>query len=331
MRSSLNFSAACFVLASASFSLHAQSLLVANQGDSTMGFIDPSSAKMVATLAENTPGVHAHEIAVSADGKTAYLPIYGSTGVGKPGIDGHQMLFVDLPSHKIVDTLDFGHSVRPHKPILDPNSGMLYVTTELDKTISIIDPKTHKIVGTVPTGAEQSHMLILSHDGKLGYTANVGPGSVSVLDMKARKTLKIIPVAPEVQRIAISNDDKYVFTSDFKTPRLAVIDTATRSLKQWIDLPGLGYGGEVTKDGRYLVLAIPTPAKVVAIDLKDFTIAHTLDLPAAPQEVLIRPDGKVAYVSSNTSGKVTAIDLTDWKVQSTITAGPLADGLAWAP
>ena len=54
---------------------------------------------------------------------------------------------------------------------------MLYVTTELDKTVSIIDPKTLKIVGSVPTGQEQSHMLVLSRDGSRGYTANVGPGN----------------------------------------------------------------------------------------------------------------------------------------------------------
>ena len=63
---------------------------------------------------------------------------------------------------------------------------MLYVTTELDKAVTVIDPKTLKIVGQIPTGQEQSHMLVLTHDGKHGYTANVGPGTVSVLDMAAQ-------------------------------------------------------------------------------------------------------------------------------------------------
>ena len=83
---------------------------------------------------------------------------------------------------------------------------MLYVTTELDHAVTIIDPKTLKIVGAIPTGQPESHMLALSHDGRRGYTANVGPGTVSVLDIKARKTLGIIPVSGNVQRIAISNN-----------------------------------------------------------------------------------------------------------------------------
>ena len=53
--------------------------------------------------------------------------------------------------------MDFGHGVRPHCPEMGPKDGMLYVTTELDKTITIIDPKTLKIVGTVPTGQRIAH------------------------------------------------------------------------------------------------------------------------------------------------------------------------------
>ena len=308
----------------------AQSLLVVNQGDATVSVIDPQTDKQVATIAEHVSGVHGHEIAVSTDGKTAFLPIYGSVGVGKPGIDGHEMLILDVPSRRIIDHVDFGHGVRPHMPLLDEASGMLYVTTELDKTVTVIDPKTHRIVGAIPTGAEQSHMLILSHDGKTGYTANVGPGSVSVLDMRGRKTLAVIPVATGVQRIAISNDDKWVFTSDVKQPRMAVIDTSTHKVAKWVELPGLGYGAKPTADGKSLLVAIPAAGKVAVIDLATMTVKNTVEVPLAPQEVVIRPDQKVAYVSCNTSGKVAAINLATWKTDL-IAAGPQADGMIWVP
>jgi DNA-binding beta-propeller fold protein YncE len=335
MPNSARFRALCISLSLASISAiaSAQSLLVVNQGDSDVSIVNPQSAQQVDTIAENTPGVHAHEITTSLDGKTAYLPIYGSTGVGKPGIDGHEMLVLDLPSRKIIAHLDFGHGVRPHLPVLDPTSGLLYVTTELDKSVTIIDPKDPlhlKIVGSVPTGQEQSHMFVLSHDGKRGYTANVGPGTVSVLDLKARKTVTIIPISKNTQRISICNDDKWVFTSDQTTPRLAVIDTATNKLKQWIDMPGSGYGSASTKDGKFLLICIPSTRELAVIDLATLTVVHHIPVPAIPQEVIVRPDGKVAYVSCNQSAQVAAIDISQWKVQSLINAGKLADGLAWA-
>src|SRR5580658_10748322 len=55
----------------------AQSLLVANQGNATLSVIDAASGKQV-VVEEKTPGVHGHEVIASADGKTAFLPIYGS-------------------------------------------------------------------------------------------------------------------------------------------------------------------------------------------------------------------------------------------------------------
>ena len=309
----------------------AQLLLVANQGDHTLSILSPDSGRTVATVAEGIPGQWGHEVAVSADGRTAYLPIYGNSGVGRPGIDGRNLLVIDVPSHRVVQTIDFGHGVRPHLPVLDAHRGLLYVTTELDDAVTAIDVRTLQIVGKVPTGQKESHMLALSHDGHLGYTANVGPGTVSVLDMIGRRTLAVIPVTPDVQRIAISRDDRFVFTSDQKRPRLAVIDTTTRQVARWVDLPGLGYGGAATPDGKWLLLAIPAKNEIAVIDLGTMRVARTIDVAKSPQEILIRPDGRMAYASCSGSGQVAAIDLTRWKTTKLLAAGKGADGLAWAP
>lgn len=320
---------ACLVFAASVFA-QTPALIVVNQGDATASIVNPARARQIATIPEDVTGVHAHEAAISPDGRTLYLPVYGSTGVGKPGIDGHEMLVVDLPTRKIIHRVDFGHGVRPHCVIYDRNSGLLYVTTELDDAVTVIDPKTLKIVAKIPTGQKQSHMLALSHDGKRGYTANVGPGTVSVLDMTAHKTLAVIPISAETQRISISNDNRMAFTSDQMDARLAVIDTATNKVRAWVKLPGVGYGTAPTRDGRWLLVAVPDSGVVAVVNLRTLKVARTIDVPSAPQEILVRPDGKVAYVSCNTSGKVAAINLTTWRVQSLINAGPGADGLAWA-
>ena len=302
-------------------------LIVANKGDHTLGIVDPVSGRQVATVPEG--GVTGHELTASSDGKTAYVPIYGDSGVGQPGSDGRNMVVIDLAARKVVGHVDFGHGVRPHCPLFGPD-GLLYVTTELDNTVSVIDPRTMKIVGSAPTGQPESHMLAISRDGRLGYTANVGPGTVSVLDLQARKTLAVIAVAPHVQRISLSPDDSLVFTSDTTQPRLAAIDTASRTVKQWIPLPAEGYGSASTGDGRWLLIAVPRANQVAAIDLHTLKVVHTIGVPPAPQEVLIRPVGRVAYVSCDSSHQVAELDLAAWKVNRLIDAGRGVDGLAWA-
>lgn len=302
-------------------------LLVAQKGDKSLAIVDPSDGKVLANVAEG--GTTGHEVAASPDGKFAYVPIYGNSGVGKPGTDGTNIAVIDLKAQKVVGSVDFGRGVRPHHPVFGPKDGLLYVTTELDKTISIIDPKTLKIVGTIPTGQAESHMLAISHDGRRGYTANVGPGTVSVLDMKARKTLKVIPISGDTQRISISPDDRWVFTADQTNPRMAVIDTAKNEVRQWIPLLVTGYGSAVTPDGKRLLVALPDGNKVALIDLGTMQVMRNIEVPAYPQEVLITPDGNTAYVSCMHANKVAAIDIGSGKVMKEIDTGKETDGLAW--
>jgi YVTN family beta-propeller protein len=302
-------------------------LVATNQGDRDLSIIDPAVDKQLATVPEG--GITGHEVATSPDGRIAYVPIYGDSGVGKPGTDGREMVVIDIPSRKVIGRVDFGHGVRPHCPVFDRVNNLLYVTTELDQTVTIINPKTLKVVGTIPTGQKQSHMLVISHDGRLGYTSNVGAGSVSVLDMVARKTIAVIPISAESQRIAISNDDKMVFTSDQTKPQLAVIDTATNQ-KTWVPLPAVGYGTSPTPDGRFLLVSMPLANKVAVVDLGSLTVVRTVDVPEDPVKVLARPDGKVAYVSCSKAKQIAVIDLSQWSVVAKIDAGKGVDGLSWA-
>ena len=142
-------------------------LLIAVKGDQSVGIVDSNTNEKLAEVPEG--GVTGHELTVSPDGRTAYVPIYGNAGVGEPGTDGHNMVVIDLASRKVIGNVDFGKGVRPHCPVFGPKNGLLYVTTELNRSVTIIDPKTLRIIGSVPTDQDQSHMLVISRDGHRGY------------------------------------------------------------------------------------------------------------------------------------------------------------------
>ena len=113
-------------------------LVVIEKGAQSLAIVDPMVGKLVTSVPAG--GVAGHEVAASPDGRFAYVPIYGNSGVGLPGTDGRNMVVIDVASRKVTGNVDFGHGVRPHLPVWGPD-GLLYVTTELDNSVTIVDPR----------------------------------------------------------------------------------------------------------------------------------------------------------------------------------------------
>ena len=312
-------------------------LLVANQKDHTAQLIDLSTKKPVLTVGVDING---HEIIASSDGRFAYVPIYGNSGVGKPGTDGATIHVIDLVSGRSTSIIDLGKPVRPHCVKFGPD-GLLYVSAELAQAIYVIDPAQGKVIAQIPTGAEESHMFVISPDGTRAYTANVKGGSVSVLDLKTRSLIKVIPVAEELQRVSMSPDGRYVYTHDQKKPRIAVIDTTKNEIEKWIPVPVSIYSSG-TADGNQLI-ATSGQGQLFVVDLNTNRVSHTFDIPPGLGEVLVPGSGvsqssslvahvaDSAYVSCPKAGVVEVLNLHDMKLGEPIQLTPGADGLAWSP
>ena len=106
-------------------------LVVANQKEHTLLVVDPENRS---ELAKISVGVNGHEVIVSKDSRFAYVPIYGNSGVGKPGTDGSTIDVIDLQGRKLVATIDLGKPLRPHRAEFGPD-GLLYVTAELANAV----------------------------------------------------------------------------------------------------------------------------------------------------------------------------------------------------
>lgn len=306
-------------------SLCAQNLLVANQGDHTLLIIDTASRK---TLAKVGVDINGHEVIASPDGKLAYVPIYGNSGVGKPGTDGATVEVIDIASGRAVRIIDLGKAVRPHCAKFGPD-GLLYVSAELAKALDVIDPRSEKVIAEIPTGQIDSHMFVINPDGSRAYTANVFSGNVSVLDLHNRSLLTTIPVAREVQRVSISPDGRTVYTHDQQRPRIALIDTSKNAISRWWEIPAIVYSSAPTRDGRWLIANAPS-GKLFVLDTGSGKLARSYDIPGALGEIIIAPDDSHAYVTCPQAGEMEVLNLKSWELEKPIQLTPGVDGLAFA-
>jgi len=310
-------------------------LVVVNQAEHKVLLVEPDLHRTFASFAV---GVNGHEAAVSPDARFIYVPIYGNSGVGKPGTDGDTIEVIDISKRQVSGSIPVG-PVRPHRAEFGPD-GLLYVTAEIGNTLKIVDPAAQKVIGEIPTGEPQSHMLVISPNGHRAYTANVGPGNISVVDVPARRLITVIPVAKTIQRISMSPDGSHLFTHDQGAPRLAVIDlpdrkgteaAASYKISRCIDLPAVAYASAPTPDGKWLLVVCMSKHLLLAIDMATLKIAKTFDLPETPSEILVTPDSTIAFVSCLSAGKIAMLDLRTWQLQEPIVLTPGVDGLAWVP
>jgi len=301
-------------------------LFIANQYEHTALLYDLHAGKVVSRV---EVGVNGHEVAVSPDMRFGYVPIYGNSGVGKPGTDGDRIDIIDLKERKLAGSIQLGKPVRPHCAKFGPD-GFLYVSAELVEAIYVIDVNAKKIVGQIPTGAIESHMFVISPDGKRAYTSNVHAGSVSVLDLEKRALITVIPVAKIVQRISMTADGKRVFTHDQDAPRIAVIDTTSNKISGWINVGSTIYSSAPSLDGHTMAAYSPA-GKLYSIDLDRLQQTSESAACAAVGELALTRDGDRVYLTCPATGQLQAFNPHNGKSDSDVMLTKGVDGIQWFP
>ena len=146
-----------------------RSLLALSKGDHVLAIIDPVTLKVTARV---PVGSDPHEVIASADGKTAYVTIYGGGSL-------HELNVIDLVTQKALPGIDTRPLLGPHGTTFVDNK--VWFTAEGSKAVGRYDPVTGKFDWIMGTGQNRTHMIYVTNDGKKVYTTNVSSATVSIL------------------------------------------------------------------------------------------------------------------------------------------------------
>lgn len=308
---------------------HAHLMLVVSKGLPGITLYDADTQQPICRA---LMGVSPHEAAFSQDGQYAYVPVYGSSSVGLPGTDEHELHFIRTADCKDAFTMDTGDYKRPHG-IAVGKSGRIYLTAEMKQAMLIIDPGQHRIIGTIPTGSRYSHTFALTDDEKTIYLSNVESKTISVLDVSARKLAEVIPTSSENQRMAISPDGRWFVTSLGPEHAVAFYRTADRHLDFTIPIEGAPFVGRFSADGRYLYDAGIQDGTIHAwkIDVAQRKVVATSEpLGTATGTLTVSPFNRGIYVSDAKASKVSQLDPNSWKVVKILQADKTPDAILFA-
>src|SRR5580693_1008845 len=177
-------------------------------------------------------------------------------------------------------------------------------TNSAGDDVSIIDPGTNKVVGTIH-GIEVNHGAAVAPDGSRYYISNEGERTLDVVDEKTLKVTRKVPLSGHPNNIAISKDGRRVYVSIAVAPgAVDVVDTASLEKVKTIPVKGAVHNTYVTPDGKYVVSGSIASKTITVIDQKTEEPVWSLvmDQGIRPMAFATNPDGSTRWIFAQLSG-----------------------------
>lgn len=300
---------------------------VTNKLDNAATFIDLSTGATRTVKVGSLP----HEIVLG--GGFAYVSNYGSAHIRSTGIKddpGNTLSIVDLATFK-VETMDLGPSrCAPHGLVLSKEGKTLYVTCEGRHEIAVIDTGKKVVSHFLRTNQAGSHMLVLSADETLAYVANFWLGTITVLDLTARKILKQISVGRGCEGIDISDDGQDLYVSRVEDGEVIRIDTKKLdiSVRKKAGADHSPIRVTAVSPDHVLVNDVRS-GKALLLDAKD--LSQVQEFNVGRQPIGLAHSATHAFSAGMADGTITVINLLTRKIDAVLPAGGSPDGIAYMP
>ena len=296
-------------------------LLVVNKSESSLSFVDPATGAEVARV---RTGHAPHEVAVSGDGRRAYVTDYG-TGPRA----GSTLTVVDVPARRVVRTIDLSPHTRPHGVVVADDC-TVWVTTEGTAHVLQVDPVAGRVLQAVETGEQVTHMVGLAPRLGKAVTANIGSGTVTIVDTEAGRVLEQVATGAGAEGLDIAPDGRVAYVTNREAGTLSEVDLETHTVRRSLTVGSFPIRVKVMPGGRRALVSNAEADEVAVVDLEEWRVERRIPVGAVPVGILITPDGRRAFVANTSADRISVIDLDAWEVVGTIDAGDEPDGMAWA-
>ena len=362
----LLFAGVAFALQAAAAPTPKEALLVLSKRNHTLSIVDPATLQVVASA---PVGQDPHEVIASADGRTAWVSIYGGGAF-------HELSVIDLIAQRARPAIDLGALSGPHG--LTFVAGKLWFTAEGAKVIGSYDPLKGKVDWVMGTGQNRTHMIFVTPDQKHIYTTNVASGTVSILEESMTSQMgpppgmggpgmnsqgglppgaggpggqggpggpppgfggpprpswdqTVIPVGHGDEGFDVTPDSRELWTANAQDGTISVIDLASKTVTATLPADVRGANRlKFTPDGKLALVSMLGGGSLTVLDVATRAVVKRVDIGHGAAGILMQPDGARAYVACGPDNYVAVIDLKTLEVVGHIDAGGEPDGLAWA-
>lgn len=220
---------------------------------------------------------------------------------------------------------------RPNQlsPTVREFPSRIYVPNSESNTVSVIDPKSYKVINTFPVDQLPQH-VVPSYDLKTLWVTNDEGNTLTPIDPANSKPGKPVPVE-DPYNMYFTPDGKRAIAVAERLQRLDFLEPRTMKLQHAlkVDCPGVDHM-DFTPDGRYLLASCEFGGSLIKVDVARQKVVGSISLKShsdMPQDVKLSADGKTFYVADMAEGGVWTIDAKTFKRVGFLPTGAGAHGI----
>lgn len=307
-----------------------------NKSDHNVSFISLSNGKEIKMV---EVGLHPHEVAISPDGQIAVVTNYGNRENA-----GSTLSVIDISKKQVINTIQLENGSRPHG-IQFIDQQQVLVSTEGRSSVMRVNINTHEIE-EIQTGQQVTHMIVHVPGEQLAFTANIGSGNVTVVDLKSGKKVTDITTGAGAEGIAYLKNQNEVWVTNRGNNTISVIDCKKLIVKETIETDEFPIRIKFTPTGKHALVSNANSATIQVIDTENYKpiksimvnaeevendgrLATTIGNGPIPVGILVHPSGKYAFVANTNADIITVLNLSDFTLAGRLNTRREPDGLAY--
>jgi len=284
---------------------------IANYGDGTVSVINTATNTIVHTIKGRSDAIG---VGVNSNFERFIVSNSGANSFSVVNTVTDSLTTKDPDSTVYVGAAPWGL-------IETPDGETEYVANSQSNTISIVNPATLKLIGSIPVQGGPKG-LALSTDSRILYVTNSLSNSISVISVRTNTVLTTITLTASPLGVATSPDGKTLYVTTAGTPgAVLAIGTATNMVLAKIPVGDNPTEVAVTGDSNLVYVTNSGSNNVSLINTTSNKVISTIGVGSYPFGICITPDGSRVYVTNENSNNVSVINTLTNAVVATIAVG----------
>ena len=203
----------------------------------------------------------------------------------------------------------------------------VYVPNNQSNDVSVIDPRTFKVLYTFPTGSEPQHVSP-SWDLRHLFVGDVYGNTLTEVDPRTGRPIRAIPV-PDPYNLYFTPDGRQAIDVEEGHDTLAFYDPRTWKLRATLAIPFRGPDHlDFSASGSTFLISTEYAGTVIKVDAARHRILGSLALGGSTVDVKLAPDGRLFYVANQRRNGVSLVDPSSMREVRFIPTGVGAHGFA---